>query len=88
MRKRRNTNLREEITVGKSKTKGGEGRVVPLSNTALRRLKEWRCQFPDATPAHYLFPSERYGLHGSKGAFGGWYGRIITSFCSLAISTM
>jgi integrase len=72
MRKRRNTNLREEITVGKSKTKGGEGRVVPLSNTALRRLKEWRCQFPDATPAHYLFPSERYGLHGSKGAFGGW----------------
>ncbi len=63
--------LREEITVGKSKTKGGEGRVVPLSNTALQRLKEWRSQFPDATPEHYLFPSERYGLHGSKGAFGG-----------------
>jgi hypothetical protein len=63
--------LREEITVGKSKTKGGEGRVVPLSNTVLRRLKEWWRQFPDATPAHYLFPSERYGLHSSKGAFGG-----------------
>jgi hypothetical protein len=22
-------------------------------------------------PDHYLFPSERYGLHGSKGTFGG-----------------
>jgi integrase len=63
--------LREEITVGKSKTKGGEGRIVPLSDTALQRLKEWRSQFPDATPEHYRFPSERYGLHGSKGAFGG-----------------
>jgi integrase len=63
--------LREEITVGKSKTRGGGGRVIPLRDTALQRLKEWRSQFPDATPEHYLFPSERYGLHGSKGAFGG-----------------
>jgi integrase len=57
--------------VGKSKTKGGEGRVVPLSDTALACLTEWRGQFPDALPDHYVFPSERYGLHGSKGTFGG-----------------
>jgi integrase len=63
--------LREEIMVGKSKTKGGEGRLVPLSDTALACLKEWHCQFTDVLPDHYLFPSERYGLHGSRGTFGG-----------------
>lgn len=63
--------MREEITVGKSKTKGGEGRVLPLSDTALQCLRDWRGQFPDAVPEHYVFPSERYGLHGKKGTFGG-----------------
>ena len=56
-----------EITVGKSKTVGGEGRKVPLSATALACLKEWRSQFPEAQPAHYVFPSERYGLDGEDG---------------------
>jgi len=59
------------ITVGKSKTEGGEGRVVPLSQTALQTLKDWRSQFPNAVPDHYVFPSERYGLKGVKGTFGG-----------------
>jgi hypothetical protein len=27
--------------------------------------------FPGAMPEHYVFPSERYGLHGKKGTFGG-----------------
>jgi integrase len=63
--------LREEITVGKSKTKGGEGRVLPLSDTALHCLCEWHGKFPNAMPQHYVFPSERYGLHGAKGTFGG-----------------
>ena len=63
--------LREEITVGKSKTTGGEGRVVPLSDTALQCMKAWRAQFPDALPEHYVFPSERYGLCGTEGKFGG-----------------
>jgi integrase len=43
-----------------SKTAGGEGRIVPLSKTALRALKEWRSLFPEAQPAHYVFASERY----------------------------
>jgi integrase len=49
------------ITVGKSKTAGGSGRVVPFSQTALACMKEWRAQFPEAMPAHFVFPSERYG---------------------------
>lgn len=63
--------LQEHIQVGKSKTRGGEGRFIPLSGTALACLKVWHAQFPDAKPNHYVFPSERYGLHGEKYVFGG-----------------
>jgi integrase len=59
------------ITVGKSKTQAGEGRLVPLSDTALLALQEWRAQFPNAEPSHYVFPRESYGLIGQKGVFGG-----------------
>jgi integrase len=59
------------LTVGKSKTEGGEGRLVPLSRRALEALQEWRAQFPDALPSHYVFPREAYGLIGKKGTFGG-----------------
>lgn len=48
------------VTVGKSKTEGGEGRIIPLSGTALGCLKDWRAQFPDAKPGHFVFPRERY----------------------------
>lgn len=57
--------------MGESKTEGGEGRLVPLSDSALKALKEWRSQFPDAQPEHYVFPSESYGLMGKEGTFGG-----------------
>lgn len=59
--------LDRTITVGKSKTTGGEGRIVPLSQTATECLQAWRSEFPNAQPAHYLFPSERHGLDGEKG---------------------
>ncbi len=59
------------ITVGTSKTAGGEGRIVPLSDDALQCLMDWRAQFPDALPSHFVFPSERYGLMGQEGTFGG-----------------
>lgn len=59
--------LERTVTVGKSKTVGGEGRLVPLSQTATQCLKEWRSQFPEAQPAHFVFPSERYGLDGEDG---------------------
>jgi len=60
-----------EIQVGKSKTEGGEGRIVPLSKAALQTLTNWRREFPEAQPEHYVFPSERYALKGKKGTFGG-----------------
>ena len=63
--------LEAHLTVGRSKTAGGEGRVVPLSGTALAVLQEWRAQFPDAKPAHYVFPSERVGLNGDDGKVSG-----------------
>jgi integrase len=59
--------IEAHLTVGKSKTAGGEGRTVPLSATALAVLKEWRTQFPDAKPAHFVFCSERVGLDGQDG---------------------
>jgi integrase len=52
--------LDPKVTVGKSKTPGGEGRIVPLSKIALQCLRDWRSQFPNALPAHFVFPSERY----------------------------
>jgi integrase len=52
--------LHPSITVGKSKTKGGTGRIVPINQTALEVLKSWRTNFPDAKPTHFVFPAERY----------------------------
>ena len=59
--------LERNVIVGKSKTSGGEGRTVPLSDTAWRCIQEWRSQWPEAKPGHYLFPSERYGFAGGDG---------------------
>jgi integrase len=59
--------LERLLTVGKSKTAGGEGRTVPLSDTAWRCVLDWRSQWPEAKPEHYLFPSEKYGLDGDSG---------------------
>jgi integrase len=59
------------ITVGVSKTRGGEGRVVPLSAVALSVMREWRANFPEATPDHFVFPSERVGLRGEEGYLHG-----------------
>ncbi len=59
------------ITVGKSKTKGGDGRQVYLSAMAVQTLQGWRAQFPEALPDHAVFPREAYGLKGQRGTFGG-----------------
>ncbi len=59
------------ITVGKSKTEGGEGRLVYLSALAVETLKHWRAQFPAVEPSHAVFPRESYALKGKKGTFGG-----------------
>lgn len=63
--------IEAKIIVGKSKTQGGEGREVYLSETALATLKAWHSRFKDVKPHHCVFPSERYGLIGRKNHFGG-----------------
>jgi integrase len=53
-----------EITVGRSKTDAGTGRVIPVNTRAWAVLEFWASNFPARQPAHYVFPSERYGAAG------------------------
>lgn len=50
-----------EVTVGKSKTDAGEGRVIPMSQRLYHVLSAWACNFPERKPAHAVFPSENVG---------------------------
>jgi integrase len=54
------------VTVGASKTAGGEGRIVPLSQTAVGCLAEWRANFPGAKPEHFVFPHESHTKGGGS----------------------
>jgi len=49
------------ITVGKSKTDFGTGRVIPLNPRAAAVLEFWASNFPNRKPTDYVFPAERYG---------------------------
>jgi integrase len=53
------------LTVGKSKTKAGSGRKVPLNDRAFSALSAWAKQFPFRRPEHFVFPSEKYGEGGA-----------------------
>lgn len=44
------------LTVGKSKTAAGRGRVIPLNPDALKAILEWQAKFADAKHEHYVFP--------------------------------
>ena len=59
------------LKFGKDKTASGTGRTIPLNQRAIETLKFWAQEFPNRQPAHFIFPSERYGLHGTEGTFGG-----------------
>jgi integrase len=63
--------MRSEFQVGKSKTAGGEGRIVPLNLAALGVLKEWRSRWPDAQPTDFIFPSEKLMYKGEGAAEAG-----------------
>lgn len=56
---------RKVLRVEKSKTAGGEGREVPLTETALAVLRAWRDDFEHA-PNHYIFPAQRVGFAAKK----------------------
>ncbi|MFP5236990.1 MAG: tyrosine-type recombinase/integrase [Acidobacteriota bacterium] len=63
--------LARSVRVGRAKTKGSEGRLIPLNETAFRALKEWRARFENPQPDHFIFPSERYGFDGEEGRLHG-----------------
>lgn len=51
--------LKAEFEVGKAKTEGSEGRVIPLNRAALEAFKEWKGRWPDAKPEDYIFPTQK-----------------------------
>ena len=56
--------LGHTLTVGKTKTRAGTGRPIPLNDRAFELLKHWRSQFADLQPEHFVFPGEKYGFSG------------------------
>ncbi len=57
--------LASSLTVGKSKTAAGTGRLIPLNPRAIAVLTHWRGLFPAVEAEHYVFPHEKYGLAGN-----------------------
>jgi len=58
--------IRRTITVGKSKTRGVDGRAIPLNDEAFEILVEWHSRIRDPKPNDFVFPSERYGFAGHQ----------------------
>lgn len=44
------------LTVGKSKTDAGTGRVIPLNPAGRKDLADWGNSFITRKPEHYIFP--------------------------------
>lgn len=44
------------LTVGKSKTEAGAGRLITLNPPAFEALVRWACRFPETKPEHCVFP--------------------------------
>jgi integrase len=65
------------LTVGKSKSPTGTGRAIPLNNRILSVLEMWASRFPSRQPAHFVFPSERYGAAGEEDSFGFTAGPVV-----------
>lgn len=53
------------VTVGKSKTESGAGRMIPLNDRAFAVLSFWAGLFAARQPEHCVFPLERYGATGN-----------------------
>lgn len=57
--------LKAEFQVGKAKTEGSEGRLIPLNQAALGAFKSWNTRWPDAEPEDYIFPTEKLMFKGA-----------------------
>lgn len=49
--------LERTLTVGRAKTEGGSGRVIPLNSLAYGALVRWAGRFASAKPQDYIFPA-------------------------------
>jgi integrase len=56
---------RRTITIGKSKTDAGEGRVIPMSRFLYETLALWAARFPERKLNHFVFAAEKYGQNGA-----------------------
>jgi integrase len=45
-----------KLTVGKSKTPDGTGRMIPLNQSAIKALADWGDRFPNRQAEHFIFP--------------------------------
>jgi integrase len=55
-----------ELTVPKSKTEAGAGRVVPLTSRVCAVLTIWLSRLPGAKPQDFLFPRHSIGVAGNR----------------------
>ena len=49
--------IHKSLIMGKSKTEGGSGRLIPLNQSAVAVLVKWASRTPEANPEHYVFPA-------------------------------
>lgn len=49
--------FKQTLTVGRTKTEGGTGRVIPLNSVAYAALVRWAGRFPEAKQDEYVFPA-------------------------------
>jgi integrase len=49
--------LGRTLSVGRTKTEGGSGRVIPLNSVAIAAIVRWAGRFPTAKPEEYVFPA-------------------------------
>jgi integrase len=54
----------QAITVGKSKTDAGTGRLIPMNDSVVQCLLPWAEKFPERKASDFVFPYERYGAAG------------------------
>ena len=53
-----------EFQVGKSKTRGGDDRIIPLNQAATDAFAVCRARWPNAKPTDFIFPSEKLAFDG------------------------
>jgi integrase len=49
--------IERTLTVGRTKTEGGSGRIIPLNPVAYAAVVRWASRFPEAKPGDYVFPT-------------------------------